>query len=131
MAESSNGELMGYTLGKAEGEGKLWHGHVSAVTVAPRYRRLGLARTLMDDLEDMCIHQYNAYFVDLFVRASNSLAIQMYENFGYSVYRRVLGYYSGELPEDAFDMRKALPRDVEKESVIPLDHPIRPEDLEW
>ena len=122
---------MGYTLVKADGEVKLWHGHVSAVTVAPRYRRLGLARTLMDDLEDMCIHQYNAYFVDLFVRASNSLAIQMYENFGYSVYRRVLGYYSGELPEDAFDMRKALPRDVEKESVIPLDHPIRPEDLEW
>lgn len=28
---------MGYVLGKAEGEDKLWHGHVSAVTVAPRY----------------------------------------------------------------------------------------------
>jgi N-terminal acetyltransferase B complex catalytic subunit len=122
---------MGYMLGKAEGEGKLWHGHVSAVTVAPRYRRLGLARTLMDDFEEMCIHQYNAHFVDLFVRASNSLAIQMYQTFGYSVYRRVLGYYSGELPEDAFDMRKALPRDVDKESVIPLGYPIRPEDLEW
>jgi N-terminal acetyltransferase B complex catalytic subunit len=122
---------MGYMLGKAEGEGKLWHGHVSAVTVAPCYRRLGLARTLMDDFEEMCIHQYNAYFVDLFVRVSNSLAIQMYQTFGYSVYRRVLGYYSGELPEDAFDMRKALPRDVDKESVVPLDHPIRPEDLEW
>ena len=131
VAEASNGQLMGYTLGKAEGEGKLWHGHVSAVTVAPRYRRLGLARTLMDDLEDMCINQYNAYFVDLFVRRSNSLAIQMYEKFGYSVYRRVIGYYSGEDPEDAYDMRKALPLDVKKESVIPLDHPIRPEDLEW
>ena len=131
VAESSNGELMGYTLGKAEGENELWHGHVSAVTVAPRYRRLGLARTLMDNLEDMCINQYDAYFVDLFVRASNSLAIEMYENFGYSVYRRVLGYYSGDLPEDAFDMRKALPRDVKKKSAIPLDHPILPVDLEW
>ncbi len=131
VAESSNGELMGYTLGKAEGENELWHGHVSAVTVAPRYRRLGLARTLMDNLEDMCINQYDAYFVDLFVRASNSLAIEMYENFGYSVYRRVLGYYSGDLPEDAFDMRKALPRDVKKESIIPLKHPVLPEDLEW
>jgi len=64
----------------------------------------------MDYFEDVSIKTYNAYFVDLFVRASNTLAIKMYEKFGYSTYRRVLGYYSGELPEDALDMRKALPR---------------------
>ena len=29
------------------------------------------------------------------------------------------------------DMRKALSRDVEKLSVRPLPHPVRPEDLEW
>ena len=131
-ARAPSGQMMGYCLGKSEGEGKLWHGHVSAVTVAPEYRRLGLAATLMDTFEAICgVQQYNAYFVDLFVRASNTLAIQMYEQFGYSTYRRVLGYYSGELPEDALDMRKALPRDVQKESIIPLDHPVRPEDLEW
>jgi len=28
------------------------------------------------------------------------------------------------------DMRKALPRDVEKKSVIPLPYPVRPEDIE-
>lgn len=128
---------MGYMLGKVEGEGKLWHGHVSAVTVAPEYRRLGLAKTLMDDLEETCIRTYNAYFVDLFVRASNHLAINMYEKFGYVTYRRVLDYYSSGgaaldvETEDALDMRKALPRDVKKESIVPLDHPIRPEDLEW
>lgn len=38
-------------LGKAEGRGTDWHGHVSAVTVAPEFRRLGLARTLMAELE--------------------------------------------------------------------------------
>jgi N-terminal acetyltransferase B complex catalytic subunit len=85
----------------------------------------------MKDLEDTSTDVYNAYFVDLFVRASNQLAVQMYEKFGYVTYRRVLGYYSGEDPEDAFDMRKALPRDSKKESVIPLDRPIRPEELEW
>lgn len=122
---------MGYILGKAEGDDKLWHGHVSAVTVAPEYRRLGLAKTLMDDFEDLCIHTYSAYFVDLFVRKSNLLAQNMYTKFGYVAYRRVLGYYSGESPEDALDMRKALPRDKNKESVVPLDHPVYPEDLEW
>ena len=78
--------------------------------ITKSYRRLGLAKTLMDYFEDISIRSYNAYFVDLFVRASNTLAIKMYEKFGYSTYRRVLGYYSGELPEDALDMRKALPR---------------------
>ena len=34
---------------------------------------------------------FNAYFVDLFVRVSNLLAIQMYTAFGYNVYRVVLG----------------------------------------
>lgn len=131
VAEAPNGGLMGYILGKAEGEGKLWHGHVSAVTVAPAYRRLGMAKSLMDDFESLCIHTYSAYFVDLFVRKSNRLAQEMYSKFGYVTYRRVLDYYSGELPEDALDMRKALPRDKNKESVIPLDHPVRPEDLEW
>lgn len=131
VAEAPDGNLMGYMLGKAEGEGKLWHGHVSAVTVSPEFRRLGLAKTLMDDLESTCENVYKTYFVDLFVRASNSLAISMYEKFGYISYRRVLGYYSGDDPEDALDMRKALSRDADKESVVPLDHPVRPEDLEW
>ena len=59
---------------------------------------------------------------------SNILAINMYKKFGYSTYRTVLGYYSGE--EDAYDMRKALPRDVDKKSIIPLTEPVYPEDLE-
>lgn len=28
------------------------------------------------------------------------------------------------------DMRKALSRDAEKKSIIPLPHPVRPEDIE-
>jgi ribosomal protein S18 acetylase RimI-like enzyme len=180
---------MGYIMGKAEGMGENWHGHVTALTVAPEFRRIGLAQVfccscaplhvcfrffcacmhvarpdenvqhLMNELEDISEKKHNGYFVDLFVRRSNILAINMYNKFGYSgqtlvhaeyprstamlrlqarewllttlsillrvlcrlVYRRVIGYYSGE--EDAYDMRKALPRDVDKKSIIPLDHP--------
>lgn len=98
---------------------------------------------------------YKGYFVDLFVRASNAVAIGMYETLGYTTYRRVIGYYSGD--EDAFgafltalfddrshltsfplpscfgvlDMRKAMSQDVEKKSVIPLEKPVYPEDIEW
>ena len=48
------------------------------------------------------LHRYDAYFVDLFVRKSNAVAIGMYEKFGYSIYRRVLDYYSGVDSEDAY-----------------------------
>lgn len=70
-AVAPDGSIAGYMLGKSEGVGTLWHGHVSAVTVAPFYRRLGLAKMLMEDLESTSANVYNAYFVDLFVRASN------------------------------------------------------------
>ena len=42
--------------------------------------------------------------MDLFVRVSNDVAIDMYKKFGYVVYRRVIGYYSGLDEEDAFGM---------------------------
>lgn len=77
-------------------------GHVSAITVAPSYRRLSLARSMMNLFESASDRQ-GCKFVDLYVRISNDLAIGMYESFGYSVFRRVLNYYSGqEDDEDAF-----------------------------
>ena len=115
-------------MGKAEGVGTNWHGHISAVTTAPKYRRLGLAAMLIEYLENITEEVHDAYFVDLFVRMSNLLAINMYKKFGYIVYRQVIGYYAAE--EDAYDMRKAMPRDKDKTSMIPLSEPVYPEDLE-
>ncbi|XP_065344543.1 N-alpha-acetyltransferase 20 [Cloeon dipterum] len=129
VAESPSGEIMGYIMGKAEGSGEKWHGHVTALTVSPDYRRLGVANTLMAYLEEVS-EKKNAYFVDLFVRVSNKVAIKMYTELGYIVYRTVLEYYSGDPDEDAYDMRKALSRDVNKLSVVPLRHPVRPEDVD-
>ncbi|KAJ0758498.1 putative transferase [Helianthus annuus] len=78
----------------------------------------------------------------------------------YVIYRRVLRYYSGEedglgkghlepaccvllinywAQQNAYctiyleisDMRKALSRDVEKKSIIPLKRPVTPDELEY
>ena len=49
------------------------------------------------------------------MRAGNSVAIGLYRGMGYSVWRRVVGYYQDE--EDAFDMRKPLSRDKERGTV--------------
>jgi N-terminal acetyltransferase B complex catalytic subunit len=103
-------------MGKSEGEDRDWHGHVTALTVAPDYRRLGIGNELMKHLESVS-EDGDMYFVDLFVRESNSNAIQMYNKLGYSTYRTITGYYTGKNPENALDMRKPLPRDYKKDSL--------------
>ena len=85
---------MSSALGKAEGVQREWHGHVTAITVAPQYRRLGLATKMMDLIELVSEKVYNGYFVDLYVRCTNEVAIYMYERMGYSAFRRVRDYYS-------------------------------------
>lgn len=57
-----------------------------AITVAPEYRKQGVARFLMNYIEDVTAKLHNGWFVDLFVRPSNSVAVRMYRNFGYEVY---------------------------------------------
>mmetsp|Transcript_7169 Transcript_7169/g.22941 ORF Transcript_7169/g.22941 Transcript_7169/m.22941 type:complete len:189 (-) Transcript_7169:43-609(-) len=118
-----------YVLGKAEGEGAQWHGHVTAVTVAPEYRLLGLGSALMDVLEAVSTEIHDAFFVDLFVRSQNKVGISWYEKLGYSVYRRVLKYYVGPPEDDGLDMRKAMPRDKEKKSVIPFGRDVTPYEI--
>ncbi|KAF8199139.1 N-acetyltransferase [Pholiota molesta] len=121
------GRMMGYVLGKAEGTGPEWHGHVTAITVAPEYRRLSLARKMMSLLEMVSEEIYKGFFVDLYVRCNNVVAIDMYEKMGYSVYRRVREYYGslgigkgGKDEEDAsVNMRKPLARDTNRRSVRP------------
>ena len=79
----------------------------------------GVANKLMGSLEYICDSK-NCYYVDLFVRVSNKMAISFYKKLGYIVYRTVRKYYSGE--EDAYDMRKALSIDKHKWSLVPVDN---------
>ena len=58
------------------------------------------------------------------MREHNEAAVEMYKKMGYSIYRRVVEYYSdspweetGKGPEDAFDMRKPMSRDVGRKYV--------------
>jgi hypothetical protein len=54
MAEAPGAQAMGYILGKAEGEGTSWHGHVTAVTVAPDFRQghgLGLGVQVLEQVQ--------------------------------------------------------------------------------
>ena len=59
-----------------------------------------------------------AWFLSPFVKSPSIFSFHS----SYQVYRTVLDYYSSgqDSEEDAYDMRKALSRDKEKRSMIPL-----------
>jgi N-terminal acetyltransferase B complex catalytic subunit len=87
-----------------------WHGHITALTVAPSARRLGHATALSSALERSS-DAANAWFV----RSTNEIAKELYRKMGYSVYRVVKDYYNDG--EDALDMRKSCSRDKKGECV--------------
>ena len=68
---------------------------------------------MIDYLERVSDNNYRGFFVDLYVRCTNNVAIGMYEGLGYSVYRRVREYYgslgmgrNAKDEEDAFGVSR-------------------------
>jgi len=131
VAEGHDGKIDGYIMGKLESSPSYykfsehylpWHAHITALTVAPHARRLGIARILSQTLEKAG-DEYDAWFVDLFVRQSNKIGQALYHGLGYSVYRRVAEYYIDDpakpdvAGEDAYDMRKPLKKDKDKKHI--------------
>lgn len=113
-----------------------WHAHITALTVAPEARRMGIGTVLSEKLE-AAADAGDAWFIDLFVRKSNTKAIKFYEGMGYSVYRVVKDYYGDNVSdptasgEDAYDMRKPTKRDEKLEHIRSdgRQHSVNPDDV--
>ena len=127
VAESSSGAIAGYLLAKVEGSGEDWHSHISAISISPEFRRLGIAKMLLDWFESVSAKVHFCWFADLYVRVTNSVAIEMYKRRGYHVFREVVGYYSGV--ENAYDMRMPLIRDVGRKCLLGAGKSISPGEL--
>ena len=52
--------------------------------------------------------KHKGFFVDLFVRASNNVAIDMYKKLGYNIYRTVNKYYSSSHDSSGEDAHGTL-----------------------
>jgi len=85
----------------------------------------------MNFLEKVSDDVYAGLFVDLYVRCTNSIAIDFYEGLGYSVYRRVRQYYGslglgpgGKDEEDAFGSLLLLTR-ARKKTALTMHAPDR------
>ena len=114
-AAGANGQLQGYIeRRRKERTGT----DTCPQEVAPSFRRMGFAARLMKHLEDVSQDLHNCYFVDLYVRVSNKVAIDMYKRLNYIIYRQIIEYYSDNA-EDGYDMRKSLARDPGKNAMKP------------
>lgn len=95
--------------GKVLGYAGLWNicgsADIMNVGVLKEYRRCGIAKTLLAELEKYCLNN-DIFEINLEVRVSNVPARQLYTKLGYKEIAVRKGYYDGK--EDGIVMKKVL-----------------------
>jgi ribosomal protein S18 acetylase RimI-like enzyme len=94
--------MSAFAIGVIEQDGV---GHVTTVGVAPEYRRRGLARLILQEIE-RSFSARGVTTVRLEVRTLNVAAQKLYENLGYATVQRMNQYYSNG--DDGYLMVKSL-----------------------
>ncbi|RLG88356.1 MAG: ribosomal-protein-alanine N-acetyltransferase [Thermoprotei archaeon] len=95
-------EIVGYACGVMRSNGC---GHIVSICVRPKYRRRGIGKALMIELENR-LKDLGARCFVLEVRVSNTVAQKLYIDLGYRIVKRIENYYPDG--EDAYIMRKDL-----------------------
>lgn len=104
VAEDPSGRIVGYVLSKMEEEPTQVHGHITSLAVLRTYRKMGLARRLMECAHSAMQHTFKAKYASLHVRKSNAAAKHLYiETLGYEIHDIEAKYYADA--EDAYDMQ--------------------------
>ncbi|MHA1186455.1 MAG: GNAT family N-acetyltransferase [Candidatus Heimdallarchaeota archaeon] len=92
------GELIGYEMTRIErrvsnfGFGLTKVGHIISIAVLKKYRRLGVAKRLMQAASDaLRIRDVNEVFLE--VRESNQGAVDLYQKLGYQPFKISKQYY--------------------------------------
>ncbi len=80
-------------------------GHITTIGVAPEHRRRGLAEQMLAHL-DAALAARGIFSIVLEVRASNTIAQQVYKNSGFAVVQRLPCYYNNG--EDGLMMVKSI-----------------------
>ncbi|HEX8651549.1 MAG TPA: ribosomal protein S18-alanine N-acetyltransferase [Pyrinomonadaceae bacterium] len=89
-AVTQGGTMVGFIVGLVEPDHT---GHVTTIGVSPEHRRRGIARSLMQKVEDG-FRRRNVRMVRLEVRSVNAGAQQLYRDLGYVATQRLPRYYS-------------------------------------
>ena len=100
-AVNEEGEVMGFAAGRCKDK----VGIVFTLDVRPRFRRMGIGKMLMEELERR-IFANGCDEMILQVEARNEEALKLYEELGYKTVRLLRNYYG--FKRDAYEMRKKL-----------------------
>jgi [ribosomal protein S18]-alanine N-acetyltransferase len=95
-------EMSAFAIAVVEPDGV---GHITTIGVAPEYRRRGLARLMLHEIEKSFLMR-GVSTVRLEVRVGNLAAQILYEQLGYVVVQRMGRYYSNG--DDGYLMVKSL-----------------------
>jgi ribosomal protein S18 acetylase RimI-like enzyme len=95
-------EMSAFAIAVVEPDGV---GHITTIGVAPEYRRRGLARLMLHEIEKSFLMR-GVTTVRLEVRVGNLAAQILYEQLGYVVVQRMGKYYSNG--DDGYLMVKSL-----------------------
>jgi ribosomal protein S18 acetylase RimI-like enzyme len=95
-------EMSAFAIAVVEPDGV---GHITTIGVAPEYRRRGLARLMLHEIE-RSFQVRGVTTVRLEVRVGNLPAQRLYEQIGYLVVQRMGKYYSNG--DDGYLMVKSL-----------------------
>ena len=107
VAESDAGEVAGFCIAHVERAGKGLRAYIVTLDVAPRHRRQGLARQMMQRIERQAT-EAECEAMALHVSVDNGGAIAFYEAEGYGRLHMVKSFYG--LGRHAYVYRKALAR---------------------
>ncbi len=90
MVAEESGVIIGFVFGVTVSHSE---GRILMLAVMPRYRGLGLGTELTKRFFQECSKK-GLGIVSLEVRESNSVALHFYERLGFTIARRMEGYYS-------------------------------------
>jgi ribosomal-protein-alanine N-acetyltransferase len=105
LIAEDRGELIGFVIAHVKRVETEWRVYIVTLDVAPEWRRKGLARELMAEVEARSLAD-GARRIHLHVFMGNDAAIRFYERLGYESIRIIRGYYGAGL--DAIVYRKDL-----------------------
>ncbi|GJQ11361.1 hypothetical protein GpartN1_g3152.t1 [Galdieria partita] len=104
VAENFDKKIVGYVLAKMEEDAVEPHGHITSLAVLRHYRKLGIARKLMEAAHREMQVLFGAVYCSLHVRVTNVAAQHLYmESLSYQIHDVEAKYYADG--EDAYDMR--------------------------
>ncbi len=98
-----NGALAGFAIAQETVIRKSRGGHIVTIDVAPAYRRRGIGRLLMEQIEAR-LRAAGADWLRLEVSVNNSVASEFYGGLGFVGIGRIPNYYQGAV--DAIVMEK-------------------------